>query len=209
MAAMLEAHADGPPPAAVSADGNGLVFGVGLVVGLHGTGDAAVDHVFVDKSIVGLLRRAGLDLWSSQIEPGRIAKVMVSAELPAEPGKGSAPFPVTVVAIGDATNIAGGTLLPTPLSDQDGKVFAVGQGLLKAGGQTAVLNGHAQQPETRDRVAVSHATFIEDGRTQKPVVDPLRLVSVNPLVFLTGDVNPLSTDALTAGKRDAWDVTLP
>lgn len=113
-----------------------VVIGVGLVIGLAGTGDAAVDHRFVDGSIVGMLKRAGLDLWRGQIEPGRIAKVLVTAELPAGPIDGKR-VAVSVTAIGDASSLAGGTLLVTPLKDADGKVYAVGQGQVEIGNQVA------------------------------------------------------------------------
>jgi flagellar P-ring protein precursor FlgI len=113
---------------AVPVDDNVLV-GVGLVIGLAGTGDSTVDQAVVDASIVGVLKRAGLDPWRGQIKPGRVAVVMVSAELPGGSGDG-AKFDVNVTAIGDARSIAGGTLLVAPLRDGDGVVHATGQGLI-------------------------------------------------------------------------------
>jgi flagellar P-ring protein precursor FlgI len=121
-----------------TADGAGkkLIFGVGLVVGLPGTGDALVDHAFVEQSIVGVLRRAGIDPWRGQIEAGRIAKVIVTAELPANTADG-ARVAVSVIAIGDATSLAGGMLLATPMRDPDGRLFALGQGQVQVGNQIA------------------------------------------------------------------------
>ena len=113
---------------AVPVDDNVLV-GVGLVIGLPGTGDSTVDQAVVDASIVGVLKRAGLEPWREQIKPGRVAVVMVSAELPGGSGDG-AKFDVNVTAIGDARSIAGGTLLVAPLRDGDGVVHATGQGLI-------------------------------------------------------------------------------
>jgi flagellar P-ring protein precursor FlgI len=115
---------------ATAADGgDNVLVGVGLVIGLAGTGDSTVDQAVVDASIVGVLRRAGLEPWRDQIEPGRVAVVMVSAELPRGSSEG-AKIDVDVTAIGDARSIAGGTLLVAPLHDGDGVVHATGQGLI-------------------------------------------------------------------------------
>jgi flagellar P-ring protein precursor FlgI len=61
-----------------------------------------------------------------------IAAVMVTAELPAFARTGSR-IDISVSALGDATNLAGGTLLVTPLLAADGEVYAVGQGTLSTG----------------------------------------------------------------------------
>jgi flagellar P-ring protein precursor FlgI len=107
----------------------GLVVGVGLVIGLPGTGDSVIDQEVVDASIVGVLRRAGLEPWQDQIKPGRVAAVVLSADLPDRPGEDSR-VDVNVAAIGDARSIAGGTLLVAPLRDADGVVHATGQGFI-------------------------------------------------------------------------------
>jgi flagellar P-ring protein FlgI len=57
---------------------------------------------------------------------------MVTAELPAFARSGSR-VDLTVSALGDATNLTGGTLLVTPLLAADGEVYAVGQGTLSTG----------------------------------------------------------------------------
>src|SRR5215470_13039463 len=58
-----------------------FAVGTGLVIGLAGTGDSEVDERLLEKSIIGVLKRAGVDVWQGQIEPGRVAKVIVTAEL--------------------------------------------------------------------------------------------------------------------------------
>ncbi|MGE0119179.1 MAG: flagellar basal body P-ring protein FlgI [Dongiaceae bacterium] len=118
---------DGAPPNAAADPGTRLLVGVGLVVGLSGTGDSVVDQKAVETSIVGVLKRAGLEPWREQIGPGRVAVVMLSAALPEIPRDG-ARIDVSVSAIGDARSIAGGTLLVAPLRDADGVVHATGQG---------------------------------------------------------------------------------
>jgi len=117
--------------AAVDFHGEPLV-GMGLVIGLPGTGDSAIDAAFIKTSIVGILQRAGLDPWQGEIVPGRIAIVMLSAELPRGARDRSA-IEVSVSAVGDARSLAGGTLLAAPLRDAAGAVQAVGQGTIAAG----------------------------------------------------------------------------
>ena len=113
----------------VAAVDNDVLVGVGLVIGLPGTGDSAIDQDVVDASIVGVLKRAGIEPWRGQIRAGHVAVVMVSAELPRGSGDGTK-IDVSITAIGDARSIAGGTLLVAPLRDPDGIVHATGQGLI-------------------------------------------------------------------------------
>ncbi|HET6608320.1 MAG TPA: flagellar basal body P-ring protein FlgI, partial [Rhodopila sp.] len=61
-----------------------------------------------------------------------LAAVMVTAELPAFARSG-ARIDVSVSALGDATNLTGGTLLVTPLLAADGEVYAVAQGPVATG----------------------------------------------------------------------------
>jgi flagellar P-ring protein precursor FlgI len=120
---------DVEPTDQVAAVDNDVLVGVGLVIGLPGTGDSAIDQDVVDSSIVGVLKRAGLEPWRDQIRAGHVAVVMVSAELPRGSGDGTK-IDVSISAIGDARSIAGGTLLVAPLRDPDGIVHATGQGVI-------------------------------------------------------------------------------
>jgi flagellar P-ring protein precursor FlgI len=69
--------------------------------------------------------------------PGRAAKVIVTAELPSEPGM---PLKITVTPVGDATSLAGGTLLATPLRHTTGKVHTVAQGQIEMDGKVASID---------------------------------------------------------------------
>ncbi|MGH6928066.1 MAG: flagellar basal body P-ring protein FlgI [Dongiaceae bacterium] len=141
MAALLLAvstlSARAEPADQVAAVDSNVLVGVGLVIGLPGTGDSTIDQDVVDASIVGVLKRAGLEPWRGQIRPGYVAVVMVSAELPRGSGDGTK-IDVSISAIGDARSIAGGTLLVAPLRDPDGIVHATGQGLIAREASTAV-----------------------------------------------------------------------
>jgi len=57
---------------------------------------------------------------------------------------------VNVTAIGDATSLAGGTLLATPLRSVDGTVYAVSQGQVEIGNQVAGAE-LSRQPEIAAR----------------------------------------------------------
>ncbi len=140
---------DNAPPQLATASERGMLVGVGVVIGLPGTGDSAINANAINSSIVGVLKRAGLEPWRDQIKPGRIAVVMLSAELP-DGARDGTQIAVSVSAIGDARSIAGGTLLVTPLRDPDGTVHAIGQGLIAAdGAPTAAVLAAAADGDMR------------------------------------------------------------
>jgi len=103
-----------------------MLQGYGLVVGLKGTGDS-IQAKFSLQSLGNLLARQGTNIPASGIQVKNIAAVMVTAELPAFARPGQR-VDLTVSSIGDATSLAGGTLLMTPLQGPDGQVYLVGQG---------------------------------------------------------------------------------
>jgi flagellar P-ring protein precursor FlgI len=110
------------------------LIGYGLVVGLNGTGDKLNNNVFTRESLIGMLERLGVNTRDqvTSLSTKNIAAVMVTAELPAFARSGSR-IDIAVSALGDATNLTGGTLLVTPLLAADGEVYAVGQGTLSTG----------------------------------------------------------------------------
>ncbi len=110
--------------------GNQLV-GYGLVVGLNGTGDSDKTQ-FTIQSLVNMMERLGVTVNPGDVKVDNVAAVMVTAELPAFARAGNR-IDVSVSSIGDASNLAGGTLLMTPLNAADGKVYAVAQGALVVG----------------------------------------------------------------------------
>ena len=110
--------------------GNQLV-GYGLVVGLNGTGDSDKTE-FTIQSLVNMMERLGVAVNPADVKVDNVAAVVVTAELPAFARAGNR-IDVSVSSIGDAENLAGGTLLMTPLNAADGKVYAVAQGSLVVG----------------------------------------------------------------------------
>jgi flagellar P-ring protein precursor FlgI len=113
------------------------LIGYGLVVGLNGTGDKQ-QTIFSVQTLANMLQRVGVNIQSqtSTIQVRNIAAVFVTATLPpfSRPG---VKIDVTVSSVGDAKSLAGGTLLLTPLSAADGRIYAVAQGSLIIGGYSA------------------------------------------------------------------------
>jgi len=114
------------------------LVGYGLVVGLNGTGDKLDNAVFTRESLVGMLERLGVNTRDqiAKLQTKNVAAVMVTASLPPFARSGSH-IDVSVSAIGDATNLSGGTLLVTPLLAADGEVYGVAQGAISTGAVAA------------------------------------------------------------------------
>jgi flagellar P-ring protein precursor FlgI len=108
------------------------VFGYGLVIGLNGTGDGR-SISYTRQSIRNLLERMGLTVEDDRIRARNVASVMVTATVTPWDPPGSL-VDLTVSSIGDATSLAGGTLLLTELRGPDGLLYAIGQGPLSVGG---------------------------------------------------------------------------
>jgi flagellar P-ring protein precursor FlgI len=110
------------------------LVGYGLVVGLPGTGDRLRSAPFTRQSLIGMLERLGINTrdQESRLDTRNVAAVMVTANLPAFTRTGTR-IDVAVSALGDASNLTGGTLVVTPLLGADGEVYAVAQGALATG----------------------------------------------------------------------------
>jgi flagellar P-ring protein precursor FlgI len=121
--------------------GNDLV-GYGLVVGLNGTGDGLRNTPYTEEILGNLLERLGVNIAGETVRPRNVAAVLVTATLPPFARAGSR-IDVTVSAIGDAKSLLGGTLVLTPLNGADGRIYAVAQGTVIAGGVAA--GGQAAQ----------------------------------------------------------------
>jgi len=145
--------------------GNAL-SGVGLIVGLAGTGDTTL---LSRQMLTNLLRDSGLVLNPSNLTGGNVAVVWVTAELGPFARQGSR-IDVDVSAIGDAKSLQGGKLLPTPLKGLDGQVYAIADGGVSIGGWTAtgdkasITKNHQTVGRIPDGAIIEKeeiATFIE------------------------------------------------
>lgn len=106
--------------------------GVGIVVGLRGTGDSAEAALLAQKN---LLDRLGLDIQNlDTISSKNVAICTVTATLPPFSKEGTA-IDVTVQSIYDAKTLEGGQLLETYLRGPSGDtVYAVASGPISVGG---------------------------------------------------------------------------
>lgn len=108
--------------------------GYGLVVGLNGTGDKSGDgNEYTIRAVSNMLRSMGMLVRPDDLKMKNVAAVIVTASLPPF-AKSSQKMDCTVSSLGDATSLAGGTLISTPLYGPDGKVYALAQGPLSVGG---------------------------------------------------------------------------
>ena len=106
------------------------LIGYGLVVGLNGTGDGGGE--ITNSSLKKMFQTLGLDP-VQEVSSANVAAVIVTGKLPPF-GRIGQKMDVTISSIGDASSLAGGTLLVTPLKGGDGQVYAVASGALSIGG---------------------------------------------------------------------------
>jgi len=109
------------------------LIGYGLVAGLKSTGDSLRSAPFTDQSMTSMLERMGVNIRGLGARTRNVAAVMVTAELPAFSVPGNR-IDITVTSLGDASSLAGGTLIMTPLQAADGNVYAVAQGSVSVSG---------------------------------------------------------------------------
>jgi flagellar P-ring protein precursor FlgI len=197
------------------------LIGYGLVVGLQGTGDKLDSAVFTRESLIGMLERLGVNTRDqvSKLSTKNIAAVMVTAQLPAFARSGSR-IDVGISALGDATNLTGGTLLVTPLLGADGEVYAVAQGALSTGAIAArgAASSVTRGVPTAGRIS-NGATVEREVRFRLDKGQALRLALRNPdlttarriAAAVNGALGPVGraidprTVALDLGARDPID----
>lgn len=147
--------------------------GIGLVIGLRGTGDGTPA---TRETISSLFQNYGLNRQASEFNSGNAALVMVTAELPAfaQPGQ---QINVRVSSIGDASSLFGGELLQCPLKANDDLVYAVASGQLNASG-VSVVGDRARAVRNHPTVgSVSNGALVE-----RP--SPSRFVHADGRVYL-------------------------
>ncbi len=106
------------------------IIGYGLVIGLNGTGDGGGE--ITNTSMKRMFQKLGLNP-QREISSKNVAAVIVTTKLPAFARVGQK-LDITVSSIGDASSLAGGTLLVTPLKGGDGNIYAVANGSISIGG---------------------------------------------------------------------------
>lgn len=131
--------------------------GMGLVVGLNGTGDSSKANAEV---VANALSKWGVQVDASQLKVKNIAVVAITADFPPYLHQGDT-MDVQVSSIGDAKSLQGGVLLQTPLVGADGKVYAVAQGPVYVGGYSVSGRGASQQRNIPTVGIISNGALVE------------------------------------------------
>ncbi|PLX48423.1 MAG: flagellar biosynthesis protein FlgA [Desulfobulbaceae bacterium] len=134
------------------------LVGYGLVVGLDGTGDGNKSP-FTSQALVNMLENMGVHVNPQELKVKNVAGVLVTAKLPAFVKTGQK-IDINLSSLGDASSLAGGTLIATPLKGLDGKIYAMGQGPVSIGGLEPRRGG--DRNTQRNHVTVAR---IPDGAT--------------------------------------------
>ena len=193
--------------------GNAL-SGVGLIVGLAGTGDTTL---LSRQMLTNLLRDSGLVLNPSNLTGGNVAVVWVTAELGPFTRQGSR-IDVDVSAIGDAKSLQGGKLLPTPLKGLDGQIYAVADGGVSIGGWTAtgdkasITKNHQTVGRIPDGAIVEKeeiATFVEQIGGNRVITLNLRNGDFSTARQVSEAINQDYPDSAAVVDAGTIQVTVP
>jgi len=185
--------------------------GIGLVMGLAGTGDSTIA---ARQAILNLLKTQNIVLDLQSVASANAAVVLVQATL--EPGiKPGRQIDVRVASLYDCESLVGGTLLSTELGDMTGtKVFVTAAGPVTTGAFSAEGQGATA---TRNHATVG--TIPLGGKVEREV--PTQLVSEHGFVYfdlralkgsfgnatrITQSINDLYPDAAQA--QDAMTVAV-
>lgn len=113
------------------------LIGYGLVIGVQGTGDGLRNSPFTEQSVRAMLDNLGIGSENGKARTRNVAAVIVTATLPPFARSGTR-IDVSVSSLGDATSLAGGILVETPLRAANNQIYAVAQGgLIVSGFQAA------------------------------------------------------------------------
>jgi flagellar P-ring protein FlgI len=117
--------------ARLKGQGASTVQGLGLVVGLDGTGDSLAE-LAVARPLAEVYRRLGNPISIDELGSGKsVALVLVTCEIPREGSLTDDRLDVTVSVLNSAKSIRGGTLLVSPLTPGPGApVYAMARGEL-------------------------------------------------------------------------------
>lgn len=120
--------------------GASTIQGLGLVVGLQGTGDSQAE-LAVARPLAEVLRRMGNTVSVDELGSSKsVALVLVSCEIPREGALTDDTFNVTVSVLNSAKSLAGGTLLVCPLTPGPGApVYAFARGEITVPGDTPTV----------------------------------------------------------------------
>ena len=178
------------------------LYGVGIVVGLNGTGDQSQ---VTKQLLANLLATQSINVDARSIQAKNVAVVTVTATLPPFAREGTR-IDVVVSSMFDASSLAGGELLQTPLTAIDDEVYAAAQGQVLVGGfqvggqASSVLKNHP----TVGRVAAGG--LVERELELSPLTDQGRLaLSLRSPSFSTAERMAAAINERFKGSATAVD----
>lgn len=118
--------------------------GLGIVVGLQGTGDSK-SSIATNRAAAAVMNRLGMTVTPEEVITKNIAVVVVTADLPPFARIGDK-LDIRISSMGDCSSLEGGTLLLTSLNGVDSQVYATAQGSISQGTAMAGNEGGAGQP---------------------------------------------------------------
>ncbi len=193
--------------------GNPLT-GIGLVIGLTGTGDSSLP---AQRMLVKILKDEGMVVSTGDLSGNNIAIVMVTAHL--EPfARLNSRIDVEVSSFQDAESLQGGTLLSTLLKGLDGEVYAVAQGAVSLAGWTAsgdkasITKNHQAIGVIPGGATVEReeiATFIEYFANKRFITLNLRNVDFSTAGRIGKTINQIYPDCATVIDAGTIRVKVP
>jgi flagellar P-ring protein precursor FlgI len=153
-----------------------LLNGIGIVVGLSGTGDKSPA---TKRLLRQVLARKNQSLSEADLDSRNVALVALTADIGSF-SKAGTRLHCQVSCISDASSLKGGVLLQTPLDAWDAKIYAVAQGPVSIGGfgQAAPVNAGPVGSDHKNIETVGAIEAIVEREVPATLVqqDRLRLV---------------------------------
>ncbi|MES2200940.1 MAG: flagellar basal body P-ring protein FlgI [candidate division FCPU426 bacterium] len=180
--------------------------GIGLVVGLNGTGDTR-NSSFTQQGMINMLQNYGIVNGGNELRTRNVAVVMVEATLAPYLKEGDK-IDVLVSSMGDATSLSSGTLIQVPLKAANGQVYAVAQGALSVGESLGGrVGGLIANSRGRTTARIPNGALVE-GEVPATVVgqeNTIRLVLRSPDYATAARMSMAINETLAGIKEDYKD----
>ncbi|MBB6062839.1 flagellar P-ring protein precursor FlgI [Thermosipho japonicus] len=172
------------------------LFGVGIVVGLNGTGDGGTLN---SPLLANMFKNFGIPISEEDIKSNNTALVMVVADIPPFYKEGMR-LDVIVASLGSAKSLENGVLLQTPLYGADGNIYAVAQGPVSVGGSEVKSSVNLQ---SRFKVT----GYIPNGALIEKEI-PANIVSDNSVTILLQNPDITTSARVATAINEKFSVKL-
>jgi flagellar P-ring protein precursor FlgI len=179
--------------------------GMGLVIGLNGTGDSSKTNA---QMVVNVLAKWGIIVAANDLKTKNVAAVVVTANLPPYLHQGDT-LDVQVSSIGDAKSLQGGILLQAPMTGADGKVYTIAQGPVYVGANATATKGAAVPKDiTTVGIVVQGAIVEREVPIQLDYNGRIRWALINPDFTTASRLAQTINDNIAEGSARAVDMGL-